>query len=78
MNKLRNEANGNLVIMPGGGINSDNFRHFIIHNYEWVHLSAKKKEMLKHKKISEIEFMDQPVYSINTDILQKIKNLNNI
>ena len=33
---------------------------------------------VKHKKISEIEFMDQPVYSINTDILKKIKNLNNI
>ena len=78
MNKLRNEANGNLVIMPGGGINSENFRHFIIYNYEWVHLSAKKNDTLKHKKISEIEFMDQPVYSINTDILKKIKNLNNI
>ena len=78
INKLRNEANGNLMIMPGGGINSENFKHFIIHNYEWVHLSAKKKDMLKHKKISEIEFMDQPVYSINTDVLQKIKYLNNL
>ena len=27
--------------------------HFIIHNYEWVHLSAKKNNKLKNKKISE-------------------------
>ena len=77
INKLRNVANGDLSIMPGGGINSENFMHFIIHNYEWVHLSAKKNNKLKNKKISEIQFMDQPVYSLNTDVLQKIKNLNN-
>ena len=34
---------------------------------------CKENDTLKHKKISEIEFMDQPVYSINTDILKKLK-----
>ena len=43
----------------------------LVHNYEWVHLSAKKKSNLKYKKISEIQFMDQPIYSINTMSFKK-------
>ena len=76
INTLRNVANGNVSIMPGGGINSENFNHFIRHNYEWVHLSAKKQSNLEYRKISEIQFMDQPIYSLNIDMLQKIRNLN--
>ena len=64
--------------MPGGGITSDNFRGFIIHNYEWIHLSAKKQANLEYKKNIQIPFLEQPIYIIDTDILQKIKNQNNI
>ena len=78
INRLRNVANSNLTIMPGGGINSKNFKSFIVNNYEWVHLSAKKQVNLEYKNIGEIQFMTQPVYSINVDTLQEIKNLNNI
>ena len=48
--------------MPGGGINSENFKGFIIHNYEWIHLSAKKQANLEYKKNIQIQFMDQPIY----------------
>ena len=78
INTLRNVANGKVSIMPGGGINSKNFKQFIAHNYEWVHLSAKKQVNFKYKKIREIQFMHQPVYSLNINTLQKIKNLNKI
>tara|TARA_B100000575_G_scaffold150619_1_gene120055 strand:- start:1755 stop:2474 length:720 start_codon:yes stop_codon:yes gene_type:complete len=78
INRLRNVANGNLTIMPGGGINSENFKSFFVNNYEWIHLSAKKQVNLEYKKISEIQFMTQPVYSIDIETLQDIKNLNNI
>ena len=78
INKLRSVANGKISIMPGGGINSENFRGFIIHNYEWIHLSAKKQANLECKKNTQIPFLEQPIYIIDTDILQKIKNQNNI
>ena len=78
INKLRSVANGKISIMPGGGINSDNLRDFILHNYEWIHLSAKKQANLECKKNTQIPFLEQPIYIIDTDILQKIKNQNNI
>ncbi len=78
INKLRNVANGNISIMPGGGINSENFKGFIIHNYEWIHLSAKKQTNLGYKKNTQIPFVEQPIYRIDTDMLQKIKNQNNL
>ena len=78
INKLRSSANGNISIMPGGGINSVNFKNFFIHNYEWIHLSAKKQTNLNYKKNMQIEFIEQPVYTIDTDVLQKIKNQNNL
>ena len=78
INKLRNVANGNISIMPGGGINSENFKDFITHNYEWIHLSAKKQTNLGYKKNTQIPFVEQPIYRIDTDMLQKIKNQNNL
>ena len=47
---VRNIAKGNISIMPGGGINAENFEYFITHNFEWIHLSAKKQTNLDYKK----------------------------
>ena len=77
INKLRKVANTEISIMPSGGINPQNFKFFYKHNFEWVHLSAKKQVNLEYKKTSEIQFMEQPVYSINEDNLRKIKIQNN-
>ena len=70
---VRNIAKGNISIMPGGGINAENFEYFITHNFEWIHLSAKKQTNLDYKKNTEISFKEQPVYSIDENMLQKIK-----
>jgi len=78
INTLRNVANGNISIMPGGGINTENFKHFITHKYEWIHLSAKKQINLRFKKNTQIPFLEQPLYSIDVDILKKIKNQNKV
>ena len=43
MNKLRKAAKENILIMPGGGINSENFNSFKVYKYKWIHLSAKKQ-----------------------------------
>ena len=77
INKLRKVANTEISIMPSGGINPQNFKFFYKYNFEWVHLSAKKQVNLEYKKTSEIQFMEQPVYSINEDNLRKIKIQNN-
>lgn len=75
---FRNIAKGNISIMPGGSINAENFKYFVTHNFEWIHLSAKKQTNLDYKKNTQISFREQPVYSIDVDILQKIKEQNKI
>lgn len=43
LKQLKAQANGKLVILPGGGINADNCLQFKAFEFEWVHLSAKKR-----------------------------------
>ena len=75
INKLREVAQGHISIMPGGGINSENFKYFKDQNFEWVHLSAKKQLNLNYKKNTFIPFKEQPIYSVDVEILKKIKRM---
>ena len=75
INKLREVAQGYISVMPGGGINSENFKSFKDHNFEWVHLSAKKQLNLNYKKKISIPFKEQPVYTVDVEILKKIKRM---
>ena len=43
LNDLQQAANGQISIMPGGGINSSNAHNFFIGGFDAVHLSAIKK-----------------------------------
>ena len=76
INKLRKAAKENILIMPGGGINSENFNSFKFYKYEWIHLSAKKQLNSDDEKHIEIPFKHQPIYNIDIENLKKINHQN--
>ena len=76
INKLRKAAKEDILIMPGGGINSENFNSFKFYKYEWIHLSAKKQLNSDDEKHIEIPFKHQPIYNIDIDKLKKINHQN--
>ena len=76
INTLRNISNGDISIMPGGSINSENFKFFKIHEFEWIHLSAKKQLNSDNQRQIKIRFSEQPIYNIDVNILNKINHQN--
>ena len=76
INTLRNISNGDISIMPGGSINSENFKFFKIHEFEWIHLSAKKQLNSDNQRQIKIRFTEQPIYNIDVNILKKINHQN--
>ena len=67
LKQWKTQANGKLVILPGGGINADNCLQFKALEFEWVHLSAKKAvDDLPNSLFSA------PQYGLDVEALNKV------
>lgn len=69
--KLKDEANGKITIMPGGGINDMNCNLFLKNGFKEIHLSAKKKYIGKvYEPIADEEIIKKVV---STSLLYRNK-----
>lgn len=67
LKQWKTQANGKLVILPGGGINADNCLQFKALEFEWVHLSAKKAVDDLPKSL-----FSAPQYGLDVEALNKV------
>lgn len=64
LNKLKDQANGKIIVLPGGGINCTNAKKFADHGFDEIHASATKIETRNelHKiSMNSSKFLDDAI-----------------